>query len=580
MLQEILSASGFANRDPTHDDWYEPRGGMTTHAGIDVTPVAAIKFSSVFACIQKIAKTIASLPVHVYEKTGVRETRLVDHELNEILDWRGNSRATGITVRSSMTTNRLAWGNGVAEITYTNGGKIAALTPLMSKYLRPIVTPAGELHWEHRPDGQYDTTLPPGKYLHDPGPFSLNGLIGISPIASTETIGGAIATQTFVNTFFGNGAVPGGFLEFPAELQLSDERQDALVEKFNETWQGSKRAHKIGRLREGVTFKQIGMPLEDMQLLESRKFNRIEICSIFDVPPILIQELDPGKYTAIEQAMIMWVRDSLLPQCKSLEAVYKRVFFPDSNLYVKHNLAGLMRGDMKAQAEFFKAGIQWGWFTVNDVREMMEFNSVEGGDINWIQMNMMSLTSEGQLVGPPKAPPKNGDDNEESARRRQPVIVVNMIGQSRERDVDSEAIGRQVAESVAISLEHPSVDASAAFGPILGKVAERIVAKEDRAVKNALKRYTRNEEAYATWCDDFFTKHAELVRKEIEPVVCGIERVSGRTAAERPADFAARYAERQHASARNIPGGVLPVAGYLLSELTATYLTENIPCLN
>ena len=571
MLQEILAAdSGWINRDPFDDDWYASRGA-TTHAGVDISPETAMRFSTVFACIQKNSKTLASLPVRVYERTAPHKTKAVEHELNDILTWNGNQNATGISVRSSMVANRLGWGNGVAEISYTNDGKVGALTPLMSKYLRPVMSDGGELLWEHWPEGRFDTTLPPDKYIHDPGPFVINGLLGVTPIAAKETIGGAIAAQTFTDGYFGNGAVPGGFLEFPADIDLDDERQDSLVETFNETWRGADKAHKVGRLREGVTFKQIGMKLEEMQLIDLRKFSRIEICSIFDTPPVMIQELDPGKYTAIEQAMIMWVRDSLLPAVKATEAAYKKRFFPDSNLYVRHNLAGLARGDMKARGEFYQKGIQNGWFKVDDVREMEELNPVPGGDQNWIQQSMMPLTAGGQVV-----PPQQQGDGQ-AARRQQPVIVVNVTGDS--QGIDGEAIGRQVSESVTKSLDRKP-DAGA-FLPLLENAAMKIVARETTQTAAARKRHAGDPDGYAQWCVRFFGGYQEYIRAEIEPIVRSLERVTQQTAGERPAEFADRYAKRQLTVAYELFANDEPLdTDYLLSELKATYLMEPIPCQN
>jgi len=576
MLDELMAGSTSETYGPTHDFWYNEIGHRT-HAGVNVTPELAMAFSTVFACIQKNSKTLATLPAHVYEKRGPRETHAVDHELNEILDWKGNRKATGTTVRSSMGANRLAWGNGVCEVQRTNGGTVAELTPLMSKYLRPKIADNGDLHWEHWPEGRYDTTLPPQRYLHDPGPFVLDGVLGITPIQSKETIAGAMAAETYANTFFGNGAHPGGFLEFPIDINLTDERQDALVEKFNETWQGANKAHKVGRLREGVTFNQsVGMPHDDMQLLELRKFNRIELCSIFDTPPVMIQELDPGKYTAIEQAMIAWVRDCLLPQCKATEAAYKRQFFPDSGLYVRHNLAGLARGDMAARSAFYAKGVEWGWFTRNDVRVWEELNPKTGGDELWVPMNSMPLSAQGRVVQGNQPPP----DDKNEARAQQPVIVVpvNVIGDS---GVDAEALGRQVAEAVAGSIERQPVGAAGAFLPLLEDAAGRVASKEQRAMRNALKRNQDDEAAYLAWADEFFTKHVDFVRQAIEPVVCGIERATNETAAERPADFAARYSGHQLEAARAIPtGGAEMDGGHLLAELRKTYLkTEEIPCL-
>ncbi len=574
-MLDFFADTGWQNKAPGDDYWFEPRGRETS-AGVDVTELTAPEMPTVWACVGKNAKTLSSLPVHVYEKKGARERHPVDHELNDVLTWAGNQRGTGLAVRAASVANRLLWGNAVSEVRYQNDDKtVAEIIPLQSRFLRPKMSDAGDLLWEHWPDNRYDTTLTPQRYLHQPGHFTLDGMLGISAVKyCREAIASGRAAEIFGATFFGNGATPGGFLEFPAEINLDEERQDQLVEKFNETWQGAKRAHKIGRLREGVTFKQVGMNLEDMQFLGLQKFNRIQICMIFDTPPVMIQELDPGKYTAIEQAMIAWVRDCLLPQVTADEAAYKRKFFPDSNLYVKFNLAGLARGDMEARSKFYQAGLQWGWFTQNDIRDFEDMNPLEGGDQAWIGMNMMPITSGGQAV----APQRETEPQAVLAQRQQPVIVVpvNVIGQA--NGIDGEAIQRNITKAITASLVYKPTDAGA-FLPMLEDAAARIVAREGKAVKNAKKRHQNDADAYAAWCDRFFAEHTEYTRCAIEPIVCGLERVTGQTATERPAALAARYAKHQLDVALGIPAGGEPLDfNYLLTELKTTYLEEAELC--
>jgi hypothetical protein len=159
----------------------------------------------------------------------------------------------------------------------------------------------------------------------------------------------------------------------------------------------------------------------------------------------------------------------------------------------------------------------------------------------------------------------------------QPVIVVpvNVIGQSRE--IDAEAIGRQVAESVAAvagNLGRKPLDAAAVFGPLLADAAERITTKEAKAVASAVKRYQGDEAAYHAWCDVFFSGHTQYVHETIHPIVSGIGRATGQGVPEGTADFAGRYSQHQLAVARSIPGGGTDLdASYLLAILKATYLS-------
>ncbi len=379
----IWSALGVltGKKPPGHDIWYGHDRGVSTTAGINISEETAIQVLTVFACVSKIAKTVASLPVHVYEKAGERGRKAVDHPLNEILGGMANTIATGLTVRETLLTNLLLWGNAYAEILRV-GDVVVGLVPIQSSRVSPQWDDSGtRLVFEVLQDSGPPIVMQPEDVLHVPG-LSLNGVVGMSVIgAHRESLGLTQAATTFGSSFFGNGAQPGGFLNFAKDCGLSDEQMDLLVQRFNEQFQGTKRAHRVGRLHDGVTFSQLGMPLDDMQFLELRKFQRIEICGLFDVPPAMIQEHDPGKYTTTEQQSITWARDSLLPWCIRFEQAMAGKFLPrGGRLYIKHNLAGLQRGDMKTRYESYALGRAHGWLSANDVRELEDMNPVDGGD--------------------------------------------------------------------------------------------------------------------------------------------------------------------------------------------------------
>lgn len=382
----VLAGRGIPG--PADDYWYR-QGGVETQSGIDISEESSLQILTVFACVAKISKTVASLPVHVFLKKGARERQVVDHPLSDLLTGMGNPWATGMSVRETMLVNVLLWGNSYAEILRDSSGQLNGLVPIQSSRVTPKWNDdRTDLKFEIAQDSGQPITMSSSDILHIPA-MTLNGIVGLSVVGlARESLGLSKAVTTFGAAFFGNGAIPGGFLEFPADIQLSEERQDHLVEKFNENFKGPTKAHRVGRLRDGVKFSQYQMPLADMQFLELRKFQRIEICSLFDVPPAMIQEHDPGKYSTTEQQSIAWARDSLLPWCIRFESVLNAKFL-GGNLYLKHNLAGLMRGDMKAQSEFFASGRQWGYLSANDIRELLEMNPIPNGDEYLNPLNML-----------------------------------------------------------------------------------------------------------------------------------------------------------------------------------------------
>jgi len=112
-----------------------------------------------------------------------------------------------------------------------------------------------------------------------------------------NAIGMAIACEEYGASFFANGANPGGVLEHPGVL-----KDPAKVrESWNAVYQGSANAHRIAVLEEGMKFQPIGIPPEQAQFLETRKFQINEIARIFRVPPHMVGDLEKSSFSNIEQ---------------------------------------------------------------------------------------------------------------------------------------------------------------------------------------------------------------------------------------------------------------------------------------
>ena len=73
-------------------------------------------------------------------------------------------------------------------------------------------------------------------------------------------------------------------------------------------------------------------------------------------------------------------------------------------------LEGLLRGDVKSRAEYFKAGRNDGWLSSNDIRELENMNPIPeelGGDDYLINGNMVPISQAGK-GGAAESPPMRG----------------------------------------------------------------------------------------------------------------------------------------------------------------------------
>lgn len=510
MLDTLLGirSGGWVTKDPTDDYWYGPRGAPTI-SGVDMSEEAAITITTVFACVSKASKAVASLPVDVVEKVGPRERRPVDHALGELLDGSASDDASGMTLREGLSANHELWGNAYAHVSWYQNGpnpEPARLDLLQSKYVTPKRDKdTGAMVYEYRDGKGTVEVLPAERVWHIPG-FTLNGVTGLSVVGyNREALGlAAVATQ-FGAAFFGNGAWAGGFIQQAQNApKLSDTAAQQLLASLNEHFRGASKAFGFGLLREGMEFKQIDMPFEDAMFLATRQFQRTEICGMFDVPPAMIQDHTHSTYSNTEQADIAFSKHSLVPRCARIEKAAYHRFFKGTKLRLKHNLAGLERGDFVTRMNGYATGRQWGLYSINDIRYLEDMNPIANGDTYLEPLNM-------KPVGQP-FPITEGN--------AKPVGAIEEISVT--HSYPAAYIAAPVTESVATAGAPPvSIDPLSVVSPAIRHAAEIVAARQFKGADAAWKKHARDgrPDTFATWADKFFTEHADIVLRELAPIV-------------------------------------------------------------
>lgn len=379
--------------------------GGSSVAGVGVSPATAMRYVTVYACVRLIAESIAQLPIHVYRKlSDGSKQRLTDVPLADILSVAPNSWQTGFEYFEFALAALCLRGNHYAFKSVSNRGQLLELIPFFPGSVT-VHRSGYELRYLVRfEDGSTDT-LPQEKIHHVRG-LSLDGFTGISPVAyQRNAIGLGIAAENHGGYVFKNGAKPAGALVHPG--QLSDEAYARIKKSWQETHGGEKQGG-TAVLEEGLDFKNISMSNEDAQYLETRQFQRTEICSIFRVPPHMIGDLTKSSFSNISQQSLEMVKYTFLPWCRRLETAMNRDLLSPQDrqrgLYVQFLLDGLERADIETRYKVYNIGVNTGMLSPNDCRSKENMNPREGGDIYLVPLNMADSTE-----GVP-ADPDNQDD--------------------------------------------------------------------------------------------------------------------------------------------------------------------------
>ena len=357
-----------------------------------VTEEKALGIDAVFACVNLYARTLASMPLLLYEKTPDGKRRAVNHPLYRLLHNEPNPNMTSHNFRKIMEASLKLWGNAYAWIEFDNSWRVKYLWPLLPGNVFPQRSlQTGELF--------YDAVLYNGEsrrfrayeMVHIPG-LGFDGISGRSPVRQfAETMGFNLDIKSYGRKFFKNGARPSGVLQHPGSL--SEEAQKRLENKFDKRYSGIENTGKTILLEEGMTYHQIGVPPEEAQFIESRKYSVEEIARIYGVPPHMIGDLEHATFSNIESQDINFAKHSIVPECVNWEQELMRKLLNDdeqARYEIEFNMEGLVRGDMESRYRAYAIGRQWGFLTADDIRAKENMSNVDGGGITYVPLNMIS----------------------------------------------------------------------------------------------------------------------------------------------------------------------------------------------
>lgn len=373
----------------------------STSSGVAVTPDAAMRCAAVFACVQVVAEDVAKLPLVLFRRAGDGgKGRATDHPLYRLLHDRPNGWQTSFRFRELMQGHVELRGNAYAYISRVRG-VVRELIPIHPDRVQ-VSQDAGLNLW-YKVQG-VEEPYPAEQILHLRG-LSADGITGLSRIGlAREAIGLALAAERHGGKLFGNGARPGGILSHPGVL-----KGDA-AKRIKESWDatvGGENVYRTALLEEGMTWTQLAMTSEDAQFLETRKYQRSEIASLFRVPPHKIGDLERATFSNIEHQSLEYVIDALQGRVTRWEQdLNESLLSPREReeYFFSFLLQGLLRGDTQTRYNAYGRAILDGWMNRNEVRVLEDLNPADGLDEFLQPLNMSPATGPSAASGAEPAP--------------------------------------------------------------------------------------------------------------------------------------------------------------------------------
>ena len=317
----------------------------------------------------------------------------VSSDLSFLVKYQPNTYQNKITFYERIIMDMLSDGNSYVQIVRNRNGRVIELLPLNYGDVETY-TLDNKLYYSDEKSGE---THDSDNILHFKMITGPDGITGLSPIEQCKNaIGWGIQVQEYSSTFFKNGGKLSGVLE--SDRALSEQAVDRLRSSFNKNYGTLSGANQTAVLEEGLKYKSISVTPDQAQFLASRQFSVEEVARIFGIPPHLLRDLSKSSFNNIEMQSQEFVSYSLMPFLTKIELEMSLKLFRRNNVgreYIKFNVNGLLRGNVKDRADYYKTAITNGWMSVNEVRQKEDLNRIEDGDNNYLQMNMTTINKIG-----------------------------------------------------------------------------------------------------------------------------------------------------------------------------------------
>jgi len=283
-----------------------------TKSGASINENSALAISTVYACVYKIASTIAALGLEIYVKNGRNVDVANVHPARTLVTDKPNEVQTPYEFWETIVASALMYGMGYAIIERDERGYASKLiyvhyTDVDLKQVKDERVYVVKDYGVVRPENMLE----------------ICNLFRMSPIRlHRENLGLAKSAQDFGSEYFGQSGQMTGVLT--SEQPLKKEQMDMIQGSWNNG--AANAGTKL--MPFGFKYQRISIAPDEAQFIETRQFQAQEICRIFSVPAALVQLPGQETYSNVEQQNLMFARHTIIPWTKRIQQEIDRKLIP------------------------------------------------------------------------------------------------------------------------------------------------------------------------------------------------------------------------------------------------------------
>ena len=380
--------------------------GENISAGKDLSEI------TYFTCLKVLSESIGKLSINLKDSDN---NRIYDHDSLQMLKVRPNKFMTPTTFKALIEYHRNHSGNAYAYLQYEKNGKLEGIYPLESRNMQILIDNADIFQ---RGNKMYYRYLAPktGKtyifedkeILHFKGGLSEDGLVGKS-IRETlaSTLKGVKISQQYLNNLYEKGLTAKAILKYTGDF---DSKKKAMLVNELANFATGNDSRGIIPIPLGMDLVPLDLKLTDSQFYELKKFTSLQIAAAFGVKPNHLNNYDKSSYANSEMQNLTFYIDTLLFILNQYEEEFNYKMLSEEErkkgLRFEFNVASILRGDLKTQAESITKYVTGSIYTINEARAYAGLPKVEDGEKILVNGSYVELKNVGNAYL------KGGENNE------------------------------------------------------------------------------------------------------------------------------------------------------------------------
>lgn len=382
--------------------------------GGQVTTNSALAVATVYACVRVLADSIAMLPLTLYTKSDDKLTADYNSPLGQVLAFSPTPLLSPFEFWRMVVAHLCLRGNFYAQ-KVVRAGKVDSLLPLDPDLVTPKLIDPATITYEYSPPNKPKIVFSADQIFHIRN-LCIDGSVGISPLKmASNAVRVAILGESHAGNMLQNGARPSG--SFSTDGELSDEAFERLRNDLDDKYSGAGNSGRPLLLESGLKWAQMQMSAEDSQFMESRAFQRGEICIFFGIPPQLIGDVNKGTSwgTGVEQQNLAFLTHTLKPYLINIQQAILRSLVGEkdrANYVAKFDTSELTKADFVSRQSGYQVQRRNGVISANEWRKAEGLDPIEdqAADAYLIDQTLLDEPLPG---GAQDASPSESDSTQE-----------------------------------------------------------------------------------------------------------------------------------------------------------------------